>query len=287
MTLPEIPLPKVEIPFDIPVLMHPPLIHFLIAIPVVILLLEVFNLVIRKRAVGVVSFFLLILTIAAAIGAYITGLTDGKEAFPALNEVAKAALGEHKQLGAYILVGSVFLLVLKLLSMIGNKFLKALYILILVLFIAVIFKQGKEGGDLVYKHGLNVQQVKTLDDSLFDLKEEMEELQEDFNSTKSKLKETQESQKEVAKAVVAEPVVVATPVVEEVAKIVETKATPIVEEVTKELENTVAEATASVTKTVESTVTSAVKEVAKTVENAVVTPEVKIVSDTVEYNTAK
>ena len=175
MTLPEIVLPKIALPFDIPVLLHPLVVHFLVAIPVVILLLELMNLIMKKKAVGGVSFFLIILTVLAAIGAYFTGLADGKEAFPALGEAAKTALSEHKLLGTYLLLGSAVLLFLKLLAMTGNKILKILYIIALIGFVVVIFKQGKEGGELVYNHGLNVQAVKTLDDKIFDLEEALEE----------------------------------------------------------------------------------------------------------------
>ena len=175
MTLPEIVLPKVDLPFDIPVLLHPAVVHFLIAIPVVILLLEIMNLMMKKKAVGGVSFFLIILVVVAAIGAYFTGLTDGKEAFPALAEAAKSELGAHKLLGTYLLLGSTVLLFLKLLAMTGNKVLKGLYILALIAFVILMFKQGKEGGELVFEHGLNVQAVQSLDDENFDLKEELEE----------------------------------------------------------------------------------------------------------------
>lgn len=49
MTLPVITLPKVELPFDIPVLLHPAVVHFMIALPVVIILLELINLIMKKR----------------------------------------------------------------------------------------------------------------------------------------------------------------------------------------------------------------------------------------------
>ena len=176
MTLPEIVLPKVEIPFDIPVLLHPAVVHFLIAIPVVILLLEIMNLIMKKKAVGGVSFFLILLVVVAAVGAYFTGLTDGKEAFASLGEAAKSELSEHKLFGTYLLLGSAILLFLKLLAMTGNKILKGLYILVLIAFVVLMFKQGKEGGELVYEHGLNVQAVQALDDEIFDLKEELEEV---------------------------------------------------------------------------------------------------------------
>ena len=175
MTLPEIVLPKVEIPFDIPVLLHPLTVHFLIAVPVIILLLELMNLIMKKKAVGGVSFFLILLTVVAAVAAYFTGLNDGKEAFDALGEAAKADLSAHKLLGTYVMLASGVVLFLKLLAMTGNKILKALYILVLIAFVALLFKQGKEGGELVYEHGLNVEKVKDLDDEIFDLKDELED----------------------------------------------------------------------------------------------------------------
>jgi len=176
MELPAITLPKVELPFDIPVLLHPSVDHFLIALPVVILLLELMNLMMKKKAVSGVSFFLIVLTVIASVGAYFTGLVDGKEAYPALNEAAKAALAEHKLLGTYLMLASGVVLFFKLLSMItGKRIIRVLYILILIAFVAGIFEQGEEGGELVYKYGMNVEQVKVLDDELFDLKEELEE----------------------------------------------------------------------------------------------------------------
>jgi len=175
MTLPEIVLPKITLPFEMPILLHPIVDHFLIALPVVILLLELMNLIMKKKAVGGVSFFLIVLTVLAAAGTYITGLADGKEVYPALADAAKTALSEHKLLGTYLLLGSGVLLLLKLLAMTGNKILKGLYILALIAFVVVLFKQGKEGGELVYEYGLNVEQVKTLDDEISDLKEELED----------------------------------------------------------------------------------------------------------------
>ena len=176
MELPAITLPKVELPFDIPVLLHPVVDHFIIALPVVILLLELMNLMMKKKVVGGVSFFLIVLTVVASVGAYFTGIVDGKEAYPALSEAAKAALSEHKLLGTYLMLASGVVLLFKLLSMItGKRIIRVLYILILIAFVAGIFEQGEEGGELVYKYGMNVGKVKVLDDELFDLKEELEE----------------------------------------------------------------------------------------------------------------
>ncbi len=208
MKLPAITLPKVELPFDIPVLLHPAVDHFIIAIPVVILLLELMNLIMKKKAVGGVSFFLIVLTVIVSVGAYLTGLVDGKEAYPALGEAAKAALSEHKLLGTYLMLASSVVLLFKLLSMItGNAIIRGLYILILITFVAGIFEQGKEGGELVYKYGMNVEKVKILDDKIFELEEELEEATE-----KIEVPTEVEKTEAVKVDIVPEPPVEATPI---------------------------------------------------------------------------
>ena len=179
MELPVIPfkIPEIALPFDIPVLMHPPVDHLVIALPLVVLLLEVVNLIVKKRAVGMTSFFLLLLTIVAAIAAYYTGSADGKEAFDALSQAGQVHLKAHKLMGTYLMFASVAVLVFKLLSvMIKRGLMKGLYFLLLILFVAGILKQGKEGGELVYHYGANVARVADMDSEISDLKEELDDL---------------------------------------------------------------------------------------------------------------
>jgi uncharacterized membrane protein len=256
MELPALKLPQVELPFDIPLLMHPPVDHFIIALPVIILLLEVVNLIVKKRAIGVASFFLLILTVAAAAAAYLTGSVDGKEAFPLLSEAAQGELKEHKLLGTYLMLASTVVLVFKLLSaMINRGLMKALYLLVLILFVAGILKQGKEGGELVYKYGVNVERVLELDNELDDLKEELEELEEANKPAEAEVKEDSEeatpATPEVEKA--PEEAAPAVPAVkEEVTP--ETTATPVetaVESVKTEVKEVSQEAVAEVKEKVE------------------------------------
>lgn len=209
MALPAITLPKVELPFDIPVLLHPAVDHFMIALPVVILVLELINLMMKKKALSGFSFFLIILTVVFAAGAYLTGLADGKEAFPALGEAAKSALAEHKLLGTYLMLASAVLLLFKLLSMLAGSFMKTLYLLVLIVFVVGIFKQGKEGGELVYRHGMNVEKVKVLDDEIFDLKDALE----DAKDTTVKTEVPAETVK--SETVEATPKVPAVPAVQE------------------------------------------------------------------------
>ncbi len=196
MELPALKLPTIELPFDIPTLLHPPVDHFAIAIPVLVLIIEVINLVAKKRAIGVLSFALLIIGMIAAIAAYFTGLHDGSEAFDALTQAGQAELKEHKLLGTYLMLASVVVVLFKLLSaLIKRGLVKGLYLLILVLFVAGILKQGKDGGELVYKYGANVERVADLDSDLFDAKEELDELKEEMESATQKAEKAVEATK--------------------------------------------------------------------------------------------
>ncbi len=219
MQLPTLPIPTVELPFEIPFLLHPVVDHFVIALPIVAMLLEMINLLFKKRAIGLVSFFLLLLTVLLSVGAYLTGSVDGKEIFALLNETAQSELKAHKLLGTYLILASAVVLLFKLLSsVITRKLMKALYLFILILFVAGILNQGREGGELVYTHGVNVKQVAQLQEQLSDLQEEMEELEE---ADKGEVTQQVTPEPKALSVEVVTPT--ATPVAEEVevAKVVE------------------------------------------------------------------
>ena len=184
MKLPDLVLPQVTLPFDVPVLLHPGVVHFAIVLPIVILLLEFYNLFARKKSIGGFSFLLILATIALFAASYFTGLTDGKEAYDFLSTEGKEELKEHKLLGTYLLIGSVVVLLFKLFAMTGKVFFKFLFFVVLIGFAIVTLDQGKEGGELTYKHGANIERIKTLDDALFDTKEALEEAQEELNASK-------------------------------------------------------------------------------------------------------
>jgi len=157
MELPAFQLPQIQLPFDIPVLLHPFVDHFVIAIPILVLIVEIINLLVKKRAIGVITFLVLILGSAATLAAYLTGTVDGKAAFDVLGKAGQDALEAHKVLGMYLVIGSAVVVVFKLFSaMVQRGLMKAMYLLVLVVFSAAILKQGKEGGELVYRYGANV-----------------------------------------------------------------------------------------------------------------------------------
>jgi len=160
MSLPPLTIPQFPLPFEIPGMIHPVFVHFAVALPVLVLLIELINLFAKKRALGVMSFFFMLVIAAVFVGAYLTGTTDGKAAKAFLSPEAKEMLTAHKQLGAYLVYSSGILLLFKLFSVLIRKTpLKILFFLVLVLFTAAVFNEGKKGGALVYQYGVNVKSV--------------------------------------------------------------------------------------------------------------------------------
>lgn len=188
MNLPTISIPQIDLPFEIPLLMHPPVDHFAIALPIVVLIIEFINLFAKRRSLSVLSLFFVIIMIIAVTAAYFTGSVDGKEAYPLLNEAGQAELKGHKLLGTYLMLASGVVLLFKLGAMLASRGLvKAFYLLVLVIFVAGILKQGKDGGEIVYEFGANVEMVKTLDDEKFDLEEERDDLEGKLETVKEEL----------------------------------------------------------------------------------------------------
>ena len=197
MSLPVFDIPLPNFGFDIPVLLHPPIVHFAIVIPVFILILEIINLIMKRRGLTVTTFVFFTLLMVIYFAAFATGKTDGSETWNLLSSDGKADLKEHKLIGIYLMLGTVVLFFAKLFSMaLRTWWMRLLYTLILIGFVAAVFFQGKEGGELVYKYGANVERVLDLSNALDDCKEELEELEEESESDEATESETEASQSE-------------------------------------------------------------------------------------------
>ncbi len=160
MQLPPLTIPQVPLPFEIPGMIHPLFVHFAIALPLLVLIIELINLFSKKRTLGVLSFFLMLLITGIFVAAYLTGVTDGKAAKAFLSPEAKEMLAAHKQLGIYLVYASGILLLFKLFSVLVRKTpIRILFFLVLVLFVAAVLNEGKKGGALVYQYGVNVKSV--------------------------------------------------------------------------------------------------------------------------------
>ncbi|WP_456404276.1 DUF2231 domain-containing protein [Hydrogenimonas sp.] len=185
MNLPAIDIP-LKLPFDVPLMVHPIFVHFVVAIPVIVLLIELINLKAKKPAVSVTSLFLLTLAIVVYAGAFFTGKADGSHAFSLLTPEAKEELKFHKLLGTYLVYGIAVVFLFKGAAMaIRRPWARNTFLVVLLLFIGALLKQGKDGGELVYEYGVNVEPVMRLQDRLDDMEFDMEDLKEELQKAKA------------------------------------------------------------------------------------------------------
>ncbi len=178
MTLPSITLP-IQVPEAVPLLLHPAIVHFAIVLPLVILFIELINLFTKRKALSISIYALFVLLMVIYVAAYITGVTDGREAGALLNDEGAADLKSHKLLGTYLIYFALLPIILKIVSFFVDKgWSRALYSLALILLIALTFYQGNKGGKLVYKHGANVASQQALEERLEELTFELEDYKE-------------------------------------------------------------------------------------------------------------
>lgn len=135
-------------------LLHPPLAHFAIALPVVTAVFGLLYLITKKEGLSKITARLLVFTAIAMIAAWYTGSKAGPEIYDYLSDAGKHELIEHKNLGLYLAIAFGALAVLQFLGCQLKKFaLQAVAIILLFVATAMVFVQGKHGGEIVYNYG--------------------------------------------------------------------------------------------------------------------------------------
>ncbi len=135
-------------------LLHPPLAHFAIALPVVTAVFGLLYLFTKKEGLSKITARLLVFTAIAMIAAWYTGSKAGPEIYDYLSDAGKHELIEHKNLGLYLAIAFGALAVLQFLGCQLKKFsLQAVAIVLLFAATAFVFVQGKHGGEIVYNYG--------------------------------------------------------------------------------------------------------------------------------------
>ena len=169
-------LDNIKLPFELPLLIHPITVHFAIAIPIVILLLEIFNLFVKRPSIDRFTTTFLFLLILIYVAAFFAGKADGSHAFSLLGKEGQEELKVHKTLGMFLVYLTVIVFLVKVVSLFVKKnWMMGIYIFLLIGFIGLALKQGKDGGELVYEYGANVEMVSKMDDKIMELEDELDE----------------------------------------------------------------------------------------------------------------
>lgn len=136
-------------------MLHPASAHFAIVLPAVAAIFGLVYLYTRSEGMSKISSRL---TVFAAIGMAIAtyaGYQAGPEIFEYLSPEGRETLIEHKNLGLALSGALILIALLKFIGCKMKKFtLEAVAIFLLLGVSALSFVQGKEGGELVYNHGM-------------------------------------------------------------------------------------------------------------------------------------
>ena len=140
------------------ILLHPPLVHFAIVLPVIALIFQLAYSITNNYLYSQWSARLLILAAIVMLGTWYTGGVEGKAIYPLLSENAQEVLIQHKNLGLIAMISTIVLAIVKFIACKARSVvLETLVFIGLLAVSSLLAYQGLLGGELVYKHGASVQ----------------------------------------------------------------------------------------------------------------------------------
>jgi len=135
-------------------MIHPATAHFAMVLPVVASVLGVVYLLSREEIMSKIAARATLAAALAMIAAWYTGTQAGPEIYNFLSESGKEELLEHKELGTYLAIAMGIIAFIQIAGCRMRKFgLELLAIVLLIGAMATTFKQGKDGGEIVYNYG--------------------------------------------------------------------------------------------------------------------------------------
>ena len=136
-------------------MLHPATVHFAIVLPIVASVFSLIYLMTRSEGMSKISTRTTVIAALAMIAVWYTGNQAGPEIYDYLSKEGKHELLEHKQLGLYLAIALSFVAVLKLAGCLLKKFaLEVIAVILLLGVTGVTLLQGKDGGEIVYEHGM-------------------------------------------------------------------------------------------------------------------------------------
>lgn len=157
------------------ILFHPPLVHFAIVLPLIALFFQITYSVSNNYIYSQWSTRMLVVASVIMVAAWYTGGLQGADVYPLLSEEGQATLKQHKNLGLYLMIGTITLAVIKFIACKSRNVILETIVLVGLLGVSsALAYQGLIGGDVVYKYGGGVQNHSDGMDCLAD-QAEMEE----------------------------------------------------------------------------------------------------------------
>ena len=136
-------------------MIHPASVHFAMVLPVVAAAFGVAYMISKKEILSKITARTTLVAALAMIAAWYTGNQAGPQIFDYLSEAGQHELLEHKQLGLYLAIAMGIIALLQIAGCRLKKFaLQTIATLLLIVAMFTTFLQGKDGGEIVYNHGM-------------------------------------------------------------------------------------------------------------------------------------
>lgn len=160
-------------------MIHPAIVHFAMVLPVVASVFGLIYLFKRDEATSKLSSRAIVVAALAMIAAWYTGDQAGPAIYDYLSEAGQHELREHKELGLYLAIAMGVIAIIKFIGCKMKNFgIEALAVILLFGATLVTFAQGKDGGEIVYNHGMPFKAY-MIQDSLKDAQNDAEEAEDD------------------------------------------------------------------------------------------------------------
>ena len=157
-------------------LLHPPLVHFAIVLPIVALFVQIAYSVSNNYLYSQWASRVLIIAALFMLGAWYTGGLQGQDVYPLLNDDGQSLLKQHRNIGLYLMIATMALAVIKFIACKArNVVLETIVLIGLLTISSGLAYQGLIGGDVVYKYGGGVENYSDGQDCLDDPEEFLEE----------------------------------------------------------------------------------------------------------------
>ncbi len=136
--------------------LHPPFVHFVVALPVVAFFSQLTYMVTRDLAYSKAAFRIIAMTMLASFFAIYTGMTDAQTILDGRHILKKglAILADHKTLGIITTFLLVVTTLVKWLAVSRKSHgIEVFAAFLIIATIATTLYQGRQGGKIVYQYG--------------------------------------------------------------------------------------------------------------------------------------
>ncbi len=142
---------------------HPPVVHFAIALTITGVVFEILFLIFRLKSLKHAGFWTFMFGVIAVWGAMLTGDQAAEIVEENIYGTAKELLDTHEEIGEILPWIFTVLGGIRLLMFFREiKFLRLLFLILALLSSGLVAYQGNIGGKMVYEYGVGVKVIKSI-----------------------------------------------------------------------------------------------------------------------------